>query len=176
MNWKDIKGFNGYQVSDDGQVRSFKRSKEGKLLTPHPNRKGYLVVGLIENDGNQQTKPIHRLVLMTFAPCDNMDELTVDHIDGNKLNNTLDNLQWLSNEDNVTKATQTSEWKHCYNYSRKGGEIEITFEDGHIEIYPNIARAVEGTGMCKKTLVRHLEHPEGVTRAHRNIKVRVIER
>lgn len=113
---------------------------------------------------------------MTFAPCDNMDELTVDRVDGNKLNNTLDNLQWLRNEDNVTKATQTSEWKHSYNYSRKGGDIEITFEDGHVEIYPNIARAVEGTGMCKKTLVRHLKHPEGVPRAHRNIKVRVIEK
>lgn len=175
MEWKDIPMFPGYQVSDTGLVRSFKKAKEGRLLTPHPNRKGYLAVGLIDADGNQHTQNIHRLVLMTFQPCTDMESLTVDHIDGDKLNNNLSNLQWLTNEDNVSKAANNSEWKHSYNYSRKGGDIEITFEDGHVEVYPNIARAVEGTGMCKKTIVRHLEHPEGVPGARRHIQVRVLK-
>lgn len=52
MEWKDISKFPGYQISNTGLVRSFKRTKEGKLLTSHLNRKGYLVVGLMDTDGN----------------------------------------------------------------------------------------------------------------------------
>lgn len=174
MEWRSIKGFPGYEISDDGQVKSYKQSKEGKLLTLNQSKKGYLEVRLQDMDGSQCTKKVHRLVLSTFAPCEGMEELTVDHIDCDPSNNNLENLRWMKAEDNLQRAIDSGR-RTCYGYSRKGGRIRITFEDGHIEEYDNIARAVEGTGMCKKTLNRHLQHPEGVVGAHRNIKVEVIK-
>ena len=65
------------------------------------SKKGYLVYSLQCKDGAKRLFDFHRLLLETFCPCENMKKLTVNHKDGNKKNNTLDNLEWLTNEDNL---------------------------------------------------------------------------
>ena len=173
--WLPIPGFPGYEVSNLGQVKSYKQTKAGKLLASKKNHKGYLEVRLQDIDGAQVSKFIHRLVLMTFAPIDNMENLTVDHIDNNIENNHLSNLRWLTAEENLLRATLKEDWsKHCYNYSRKGGQIKITYEDGREEIYPNLMRAVEATGMCKRTINRYLENPNGFPGQRKKIRVELI--
>ena len=175
--WKPIPydGFEGYEISDEGEVRSFKVSKEGRILKPRYNKKGYRQVALQHKDGTQHSFFNHRLVLMAFAPTEGMEELTVDHIDGDISNNKLENLRWMSAEENLARATVQKDWgQHCYNYSRKGGQIKITYEDGHEEIYPNLMRAVEATGMCKKTINRYLNNPNGFSGQRKKIKVELV--
>jgi len=173
--WRPITGFPGYEISNFGQVKSYRQRKAGKLLTLHSNKKGYLQVRLQDVEGAQATKFVHRLVLLIFSPIENCENLTVDHIDCNPSNNRLDNLRWLTPEENLKRATLQPDWgQHCYNYSRKGGQIKITYEDGKEEIYPNLMRAVEATGMCKKTLNRYIENPNGFPRQRKKIKVEII--
>ena len=102
--WKEIEGFNNYQVSTLGRVKRTtwsRNSPAGKILKPSKNNCGYLFVNLQKNK-KAYRKSIHRLIAEAFI--DNPNNLTdVDHIDNNKLNNTVENLQWLSHKDNMNK-------------------------------------------------------------------------
>lgn len=96
---RDIKGFEGlYAVTSCGRVWSYRRNK---FLKPVPNSKGYLFVDLYV-DGKHNLRMVHRLVAEAYIPNHNNYE-TVDHIDNNKLNNCLNNLQWMSRIDNNSK-------------------------------------------------------------------------
>lgn len=90
--WKPVVGYEDYHVSSNGQIKSFKRYKEGKLLTPREDKGGYLFVTLYKNSIGKTFK-IHRLVLSTFSPIENMESLEVNHIDEDKKNNDITNLQ-----------------------------------------------------------------------------------
>ena len=97
---KDIKGYEGlYAVTSCGRVWSY---KSNKFLKPHDNGRGYHQVDL-RKDGKRKHFYIHRLVAEAYIPNPNGDN-TVDHIDGDKSHNYLNNLQWLSRKDNVKKA------------------------------------------------------------------------
>ena len=91
--WKDIKGYEGlYQVSNLGRVKSSK-----KILSP--SKTEYLKVSLSKN-GAQNTHYIHRLVAQAFI--DNKSNLPfVNHIDENKHNNNVNNLEWCDNKYNL---------------------------------------------------------------------------
>lgn len=83
-----------YEVSNYGRIRN-KMSKI--LLNGSINKDGYVVFS-IENKSYFG----HRIVLQSFQPIDNFKEITVDHINGIKSDNQLNNLRWLSSEENVT--------------------------------------------------------------------------
>ena len=103
--FKSIPGYDGmYEVSNYGRVKSLKR-KIHKFLKPAANHAGYLVVAL-SKDGKVKQYKVHRLVLMTFNPVENMDKLDVNHKDGNKLNNNLDNLEWCTRSENINHSYQ----------------------------------------------------------------------
>lgn len=114
--WKDIKGFEGvYQVSNLGNVKSLDRylpyktngSKfyKGQEIVKRPNNCGYLRVGLSKNK-KQHHYFVHRLVAQTFI--ENFNNLEqVNHKDGNKLNNRVDNLEWVTLEDNISHSIET---------------------------------------------------------------------
>lgn len=113
--WKDIKNYDGiFQVSNMGRVRSIGRYckhgdhvyfRHGKILTLCKRKSGYFKVTL-QTDNHRKDLPIHRLVAEAFIP--NPNNLnTVNHKDGNKANNTVENLEWLSYSDNTKHAHQT---------------------------------------------------------------------
>lgn len=108
MIWKDIPDYEGlYQVSDCGQVKSFKNGKE-KILKPGLDRGGYEYVVLCK-DGVTKNYKVHRLVMYTHSHVD--DELTVNHIDENKRNNHLSNLEYCTRAENVRKYHKNNpEW------------------------------------------------------------------
>ena len=99
--WKNIDGFNEYMVSNLGRVKSFKQNKE-TILKGHIRIDGYVETALVNNNGKKITKQIHQLVAEAFIPKTEFNPdgsningiLCVNHKDGNKLNNTVENLEW----------------------------------------------------------------------------------
>ena len=96
----DIKGYEGeYQISTLGNVKSLKTNK---ILTPTPHTKGYLKAQLM-HDGKRKMFYIHRLVAEAFL--DNPNVLPqVNHKDGNRKNNAVDNLEWCSCQENIVHS------------------------------------------------------------------------
>lgn len=94
--WKYIPGTeNKYEVSNFGNVRSYRFDKV-KNLKLHINNRGYATVGICG-----KVKNVHRLVLKVFKPIPNMENLVVNHIDGNKTNNNILNLEWCTQKYNI---------------------------------------------------------------------------
>lgn len=97
MKWKDVKGYEGlYQVSDTGKVRSFFRCKtqKGHILSDCIGSNGYSLVVLCK-DGTRKSYTVHRLVATAFIPNPN-NYPCINHIDENKSNNNISNLEWCS--------------------------------------------------------------------------------
>lgn len=97
VEWKLIEGFDGiYSVSNYGEVRN---NKTGKLMKLRKNEKGYLRTNLTTN-GNQKSVRVHRLVAQAFIP-NPENKPQVNHIDFDKENNCVNNLEWVTNKENT---------------------------------------------------------------------------
>ena len=120
--WKDIKGYEGlYQVSNFGNVKSLrKRIDKGKchryfnekILKPIETNKGYLRVKFCKDRKIKKIR-VHRLVAEAFIK---KPELEVNHRDGNKKNNKIENLEWVTKKENLQHA-----WKNGL-HPKKGGK------------------------------------------------------
>lgn len=97
----DIVGYEKlYGITEDGKVWSH---RQNRFLKTQLNINGYLKIGLCK-DGIQKRFFIHRLVARRFIP--NLDsKLQVNHIDMNKLNNHVSNLEWCTNQENMNHRT-----------------------------------------------------------------------
>ena len=101
--WKDSEGYEGlYQVSSLGRVRSLPRaSTAGKVLVM-PIKNGYPTVCLSKNN-EKKTRQVHRLVAEAFIS-NTQGKTEVNHIDGNKTNNAIENLEWVTRSENESHA------------------------------------------------------------------------
>lgn len=99
--YKTIIDFPDYLINEFGNVISIKNGKRKELKSQMGNA-GYLYIGLSKNN-KAHNRFIHRLVAQTFIEnASNKDQ--VNHIDGNKLNNHISNLEWISAKDNIKHA------------------------------------------------------------------------
>ena len=97
--FKDIEGYEGlYQITSWGRVYSLRYKT---FLIPEPTTKGYLRVYLYSKNGKRKHYKVHRLVANAFVTkVAGKDQ--VNHIDGNKANNSFTNLEWCTNEENAS--------------------------------------------------------------------------
>lgn len=99
--WQDIPGYEGlYQVSTLGRIKSNRSIK-----SLHIDKGGYLTVWLCK-DSIQKNYKAHRLVALAFIP-NPENKATVNHIDGNKQNNCVENLEWATHSENINHANRT---------------------------------------------------------------------
>lgn len=94
--WKPIKDYENYEVSNLGKVKSlnYNRTGEEKILKPRKDKDGYLYVGLYKS-GKRKFFKIHRLVATAYI-FNPDDKPQINHIDCNRQNNCVENLEWCS--------------------------------------------------------------------------------
>ena len=100
--WKDIEGYEGlYQISNFGRVKSFVKSRP-KIKSLSNDKDGYLLC-VLNKLNKKRTFKVHRLVAMSFIP-NPENKSQVNHKDGNKHNNIVDNLEWVTPVENMYHA------------------------------------------------------------------------
>lgn len=110
--WKNIEGYDKYMVSSKGRIwsktrvvstsnKNIKTIRKGKFLKTRTNDGGYEIVNLSTNESNKKyrTVKVHRLIAKAFIPNPN-NLRTVNHLDFNRLNNNVNNLEWASHSEN----------------------------------------------------------------------------
>lgn len=112
--WKKIEKYEDYEVSNLGRIKSLKRNNN-KILKQKPNKFGYLIVGLFNNANKNKKMLVHRLVAEAFIP-NPLSKPQVNHIDGNKQNNNVNNLEWCTNSENQIHAYKTGLKKNKLYY------------------------------------------------------------
>lgn len=120
---KPIKDYEDlYMVSNTGLIKSLHWGKE-KLLKQviRNNNYPYYFVGLLKN-GKRKYFATHRLVAMMFIPNPNNYE-QVDHLDGNKLNNNVENLEWVTPKENTNRAWEKGQAKYTKERKEKLSKI-----------------------------------------------------
>lgn len=95
---KEINEFENYRITTEGTILL----PNNKIKIATKNNKGYLRISLSKN-GTKKTFSIHRLVALHFIPNPN-NYSQVNHIDGVKINNSIENLEWVSCKDNIIKS------------------------------------------------------------------------
>lgn len=146
--WKDVIGYEGkYKISNYGRVYSIERNgTKGHLLKLRISISGYVMVALTTN---KKPKPlfVHKLVLQHFKP-NPLNKKEGNHIDGNKLNNHIDNLEWCTRKENMQHAV-SSGLMHpkIYEIAQiKNGKI--------IKIWKSAVEASKETGIYISSIYR----------------------
>lgn len=147
--WRPVVGYEGrYEVSNLGRVRSLPRVishldaklgacryDEGRILKPRPTpKRGYLILAL----GSNQYKLVHRLVAQAFV-ANPENKPQVDHIDGNKKNNSASNLRWCNGSENCNNpVTKLKFSRRVMQIDKDSGKV--------IKIWPSVLEAQRGIG------------------------------
>lgn len=158
VEWRKIKGYEKYSVSNTGLVRN---DLTGKIMLPCTTRKGYLRLNLTEN-GTQKNRLVHRLVAQAFVPNPNNLEV-VDHINGIKDDNRVENLQWLTSQDNTKKfwIGMSEERRdkikrflvgNANRYRKSVSKPVICIDTG--AIYESSGHAARELGICRSSILR----------------------
>jgi len=146
--YRAVKGYEGlYEVSNFGNVKSLKRKgcKSDRLLKSTKNTNGYLTVSLF-NKSCEKKIQVHQLVAIAFLNhIPNGNKIVVDHIDNNPINNRLDNLQLISNRENLSKDRKgTSKYtgvSWCNKSTKWKGTIRINGKTKHLGFFTNELQA-----------------------------------
>ena len=163
--WKDISGFEGvYQISNFGQLKSFKDIPEGRILSNKNKNGGYFSVVLCCKDGKKRYCRLHVLVAEAFVPNpDNKPE--VNHIDHNKQNTPADNLEWTTikenGSDSISHNPNILKGMKFYNQFVRPRIVQQLTECGTLIMeFPNGKAASEKTGVCHRNIIQVADRTE----------------
>lgn len=151
--WKDIPNFEKYAINTMGQI---KNNESGFILKPQVNKQnGYYQIQL-RNMDSRKGFYIHRLVAELFIP--NPENLpTVNHKDGNKSNNTVNNLEWCTYSDNLTHSYRDLERVPNKIGAKKRKVCCKNIQTQQITIYDSIAETSRETGISETQIRRLLD-------------------
>lgn len=169
--WKDVRDYEGYyQVSNWGRVRSIDRvvtksngveqSRRGRIKKQWKNKDGYLTVKL-SKDHIDYRAPVHELVAQSFIEYhkygDN-DGLEINHKDTNRENNRVDNLEWVTHQENVQYSASLGHYKHfgADNPNYGNHKLKDRFRE-HPELLASQARKGKQNGRCVPINAEHIK-------------------
>jgi hypothetical protein len=169
--WQDIKGFNGiYQISNLGRLKSFKKIKTGRILSNKNSNGDYLSV-VLKTKKNTRYCRLHVLVAESFiSNPDNKPQ--VNHKDGNKQNNYVDNLEWVTASENIQHAIKLNPnmvagMYHYNRFIRPKTLEQFTLNGKFIAQHENSIEAQKSTGVCSRNILQVAsqdEYKPGLTR------------
>ena len=139
MEWRTVKEYSNYEVNQFGQIRHKKRKQ---ILKPRSNKGGYQYVNF-KIDGKNINFAVHRIVANAFIPNPN-GYTEVNHKDYDRMNNCVDNLEWVTSSQNKVHAYLKLE-----NKTSRGKAVEQYTKDGqYIKTFESISAAAEEMGCC----------------------------
>ncbi len=144
----DVEGYSRYAISKDGIVifKPLNRALKGSV-----NPAGYVNIRITDDDGKTLTWGLHRLLCFVFKhPGKIITDLVVNHKDGNKSNNNLDNLEWTTYLGNLHHAGIRNLTNKCIPFSVKD------YLTGVIETYPSAIDYARKIGVSKDTILWRL--------------------
>lgn len=160
--WKDIFGYEGYyQVSNLGNVKSLDRYinrghtvqfRKSRLCKKYLTTDGYYQAKLCK-DGICKRYSIHRLVLQAFTECRNYsDGWEINHIDTDRTNNRLDNLEWVTHKENIEYSAKLGHMKHYgeSNPNYCNNTLKEKYKNNIGLAKKKQSRPGKQNGMCKK--------------------------
>jgi len=166
--WKTIEGYcDKYNISDNGDIVSLIRKGRlsNKILKKTFDNNGYVIVKLCD-EGVCKTFKVHRLVAEAFMPNTSNKE-TINHINGIKDDNRLENLEWCTNDENI---------KHAYKTGLKNNKylekpVKIWNTDGFIKEYPSLKSACSELYLTKSTMS---EVARGLRKQHKGYQAEYV--
>lgn len=177
--WKIIPGTeNLYYANKDGQIKSADRVqtfkthnkkstyiRKGKVLKTPLNSHGYPCVTIKYLDGTQKVTPVHRLIALTFIP--NPNNLPqINHKDGNKENNSVNNLEWCTAHDNICHAFKnrlnkgSTPWKGKYGHEHCNSKPVVSFDSNGnlVAEYESSTAAAKAVGLSSSAHISACLH------------------
>lgn len=169
--WKPIYGFENYQVSNLGRVKSLDRLvngncgsvyvSKGRILKPGKDNGGYQHIGLCK-DGKRTTFAVHRLVWEAFNG-KRPEGMEINHIDEDKSNNSLDNLNLMTHKENVNWGTGIDR-RSKSQLNRKDCSkaiLQFDLQGNLIAEYPSVGEADRTLGINNKNICAVLKGKRG---------------
>lgn len=157
----ELPNLSKYRIRKNGDIYS---KYEAKVLKPANNKKGYLQVSLMQDDGQTKSLLVHRLVAMAFLTASE-DGDQVNHIDGNKKNNDVSNLEWCTGSGNLIHAVSTG------LYKTKQRECAVSLDGIEWTEYKSFAEASRELG-CNKSNLRETAVKNAENRLNNNVEAK----
>ena len=160
-----IKDFPNYYITDVGDVYSRVVEKHNNpnnritKLVPQRNTRGYLQIGLTRNK-KYYSKKIHRLVAETFLP-NTENKPQVNHIDGDKTNNNVSNLEWVTASENLLHSYNVLNRKKPTTWLGKTGRnnpnskpVKQIYNNNIVAMFYSVAEAAKTTGIDSSSIAK----------------------
>lgn len=148
--WVDAVGHPSHEVSDLGRIRN---KKNGYILKPISDRYGYMRLSL----GSKDNVQVHRVVCESFLGTPIDDRNQVNHIDGNRKNNRLSNLEWCNAKENIRWSYETGRLDPSIGLERA---IEVNKKPVRLvetdELFPSVKECAELLGVKPTNVSRCL--------------------
>lgn len=168
--WKPVEDFkNKYEISNFGRIRNIITNNILKMT----NKNGDYLTLVLYDEKHKRTTRIHRLVAQAFIPNPN-NYPVVNHINGNKQDNRVENLEWCTYSHNTKEAIKQNKniilgiTKYNKNkFSNKYGRIyQFDKNNNLIDIYNNLQNASDKTNTCKRNILQVINHQQGRKQAN----------